>query len=249
MSEGVILETRNLTKSFEGLVAVNSVSVGIREGELVAIIGPNGAGKTTLVNLVIGRIQPTSGQIFFKGEDITNLPPHVISRKGVVSAFQLTNIFPKMTAYDSIWLAAQSRNKNCFNPMIDRSKLSGVAEKVEETLRVVGLSDLADEVVSNLPYGSQKLLDIGITLATDPLILILDEPFAGVGQEDIGRIVQVLRELSRSKTIVFIEHIIDIVMKLAQRIIVLDRGQVIATGPPQEVSSDAKVQEVYLGMR
>ncbi|RLI25393.1 MAG: ABC transporter ATP-binding protein [Candidatus Hecatellales archaeon] len=245
----IILETRGLTKNFGGLVALDHVDFKLREGELRAIIGPNGAGKTTFLNVLTGRLPPTSGKVFFKGEDITGLPSYKITRKGIALSLQLVNIFPELTVFENVWVGAQMRFKACRNPFTKAESLTPIRRWVEEICRKVGLHDKMDEVASNLSHGDQKLLDIAIALSTEPTLLLLDEPLAGLSRKEFAEITEVIRELSKTKTIILIEHNIDAAMKLAHKITVLDRGRIIAEGEPSEISENAKVQEVYLGRR
>jgi len=244
----VILETHGLTKRFGGLVAVDHVDFKLEEGELRAIIGPNGAGKSTFLNLISGRLKPTEGKVIFKGEDITGLPCHEITRKGIALSLQLVNIFPELTVFENIWIGAQMRFKH-RNPFVKAETPAPIRAKVEEICKMVGLYDKMDEVASNLSHGDQKLLDIGIALSTEPSLLLLDEPLAGLSRKEFAELTEVIRELSKSKTIILIEHNIDAVLKLARKITVLDRGKVIAEGSPVEISENVKVQEVYLGRR
>ncbi len=241
-----ILQTKNLTKRFGGLTAVDSVNFQLEQGELRALIGPNGAGKSTFLAMLSGRLQPTEGEIIFKGENITNLPPHTISRKGIATTFQITSIFPGMTVYENIWVAANSK-KGKLNPLTHFSRLKDVAEKTEEILRLVDLKSKADETASNLSYGDQRLLEIGIALATDPELLLLDEPVAGLSPKETAEMSKVIENLAGERTIILVEHDMDVVMNLAERVTVFDSGKVIAEGTPEEISQHREVIKAYLG--
>lgn len=245
----IALETRGLTKRFGGLCALDGVDLKIEEGEIRGLIGPNGAGKSTLVNLIIGKLKPTTGKILIYGEDVTGLPPHaIISEKRVGVAFQHVSIFPKMTVLENVWLSLHARSKRRWNPFIRAESLTNVKRKAEEICDLVGLGDKMGEVAANLSYGDQKLLEFAIALGNDPLLLLLDEPIAGVSPGETEKIAKVIKEISKGRTIVLIEHNIDFVLKLADRITVLDKGKVIAEGTPQEIRTNERVQRVYLGV-
>lgn len=248
VSENIILETRGLTKAFGGLMAVDGIDFILRDGELRAIIGPNGAGKTTFFNLITGRLSPTRGRVYFKGEDITSLTPNEICQKGIARTFQITSIFPNISVYDNIWAAAQAK-KRYLSPFIDSFRLKDVQGRVDEILRLVRLGEEAREIASNLSHGDQRLLEIAIGLATNPDLLLLDEPTAGMGLKETKEIVETIRRLSRVLTIVIVEHDMSVVMELAHTISVFDLGRVIAEGPPEMIKEDKRVQEVYLGVR
>jgi len=241
-----ILQTKNLTKRFGGLTAVDSVNFQLEQGELRALIGPNGAGKSTFLAMLSGRLQPTEGEIYFKGENITNLPPHTISKKGIATTFQLTSIFPGMTVYENIWVAANSK-KGKLSPLTHFSRLKDVAEKTEEILRLVDLKTKAEETASNLSYGDQRLLEIGIALATDPELLLLDEPVAGLSPKETAEMSKVIEGLAGERTIILVEHDMDVVMNLAEKVTVFDSGKVIAEGTPEEISQHREVIRAYLG--
>jgi branched-chain amino acid transport system ATP-binding protein len=243
-----VLETTNLTKAFGGLVAVDDVNFKLNEGELRGIIGPNGAGKTTLFYLVIGYLKPTSGKIFFYGKDITGLPPHVISQMGIASTFQLTNIFPGMTVLENIWVGVHSRSKRRWHPFIQARSLTTTTSRAEELCKLVGLGDKMNEVAANLSHGDRRLLEIAIALSSDPTLLLLDEPTAGMSPKEAENVVEVIGKLSQTKTIILIEHNVDVVLRLAETITVLDKGRVIAEGPPDEISANEDVQRIYLGV-
>lgn len=243
-----IFETKNLTKAFNGLVAIDNVSFKLVEGELRGIIGPNGAGKTTLFNLVNGYLKPTSGKLYFYGKDITGIQPHIISQMGIAATFQLTNIFPGMNVLENVWIGVHSRSKRRWNPFVRAKSLTGTTRRSEEICKLVGLWDKINEVATNLSHGDQRLLEIAIAISSDPTLLLLDEPTAGVSPLEAENVVKVIENLSKTKTIILIEHDVDIVLRLAETIMVLDKGRVIAEGQPDEISENSEVQRIYLGV-
>lgn len=241
-----LLETRLLTKRFKGLVAVDHVNFHLSRGQLYAIIGPNGAGKTTFFNLITGRLSSTEGQTFFQGQEITHLPPDGISKKGIARTFQITSIFPDLTVRENIWIGALSRKK-FVNPLLDSSQIHDLRSKTDEILALVNLQDTQSMLAENLSHGDQRLLEIGIGLSTDPQLLLLDEPTAGMSAEESFRTAERIKKLSERITILIIEHDMDIVMGIADFITVFDQGKVIAEGPPALIQENLEVQEVYLG--
>ncbi len=241
-----ILYTKNLTKKFGGLTAVDGVNFQVEQGELRALIGPNGAGKSTFLAMLSGRLKPTDGEIFFMGENITTLPSHAISRKGIATTFQITSIFPGMTVYENIWVSANSK-RGSLNPLVHHSNLRDVEEKTEEILKLIDLKDKSDVLASNLSYGDQRLLEIGIALATDPELLLLDEPVAGLSPKETREMSGVIESLAGERTIILVEHDMDVVMNLAEKVTVFDSGKVIAEGTPEEISHDKEVIKAYLG--
>ena len=241
-----ILRTEKLSKDFGALRAVDQVNLKVESG-VHSIIGPNGAGKTTLFNLLTGFLKPDEGRIFYLGRDITHLEPFAISQLGMARSFQITSIFPELTVYENIRLAVQSRLKASRNFLISFKSLKGVEEKTEKVLRDVGLSPEAEVTAKNLPYGLQRCLDIGISLATEPKIILLDEPTSGLSQEDAKRIIQLVSEISKILPVLIIEHNIDIVLSISDLITVMYQGGVLAQGPAAEITGNQKVQEAYLG--
>jgi branched-chain amino acid transport system ATP-binding protein len=241
----VVLETRGLTRVFGGLTAVDRVDFAVEAGEIRAVIGPNGAGKTTFFNLITGVFPPTSGQIRFRGDDITGLPVHRISQKGIARTVQVTSIFPTLTVQENVWLGVQSRDR--LNPLRARANMRAVARRVEEIMALVGLGAEAEAEAAELSHGDQRLLEIALALSTEPHLLLLDEPTAGLSAKETRDMVQVVRGLSRQRTIVIVEHDMDVVMELADVITVLHMGRVLAEGPPQATRDNPLVQEVYLG--
>ena len=245
-SDELIIQTKNLSKNFGALRAVNDVTLGIGSG-VHSIIGPNGAGKTTLFNLVTGFLKPTEGKIFYQGNEITNLAPYEISKGGMARSFQITSIFPELTVYENVRLAVQSRLKASYNFLISFKTLKGVDEKTKNTLSQVGLLELADLKAKNLSYGLQRGLDIGISLATDPKVILLDEPTSGMDRKDTDQIIQLITDISRRMPVVLIEHNIDIVLSISNVVTVLHQGEILSEGTPSEIQKNDKVQEAYLG--
>jgi len=241
-----LLETRGLSKRFKGVVAVDRVDFRLRKGQLHAIIGPNGAGKTTFFNLVTGRLSSTEGHTYFQGLEITDLPSYEISKRGVARTFQITSIFPDLSVKDNIWIGALSR-RHFVNPLVESSALRDLQEKTDEIIAALNLQDKQSMAAENLSHGDQRLLEIGIALSTDPQLLLLDEPTAGMSAEDSSRTAETVKKLSENITILIIEHDMDIVMGIADCITVFDQGRIIAEGPPLAIQENRAVQEVYLG--
>ena len=242
-----MLEVRDLRKSFDGFQAVAGVSVSVPEGGISAIIGPNGAGKTTLFNLITGHLRPDSGQVLFKGREVTGIPPHDLCRLGMGRSFQRTNIFPRLSVFENIqaaFLSHRGRGWNLFTP-VERL----YREETEALLAAVGLLDKAGEVSGFLSHGNQKQLELGLALALEPEILLLDEPTAGMSAAETRETIQLIERIAREHhlTLLFTEHDMEVVFSIAQRITVLHQGQVIAEGPPDEVRRHPEVRRVYLG--
>lgn len=240
-----ILKISNLTKDFVGLRAVNNVSQEIQQGELRSIIGPNGAGKTTYFNLISGHISPTEGHILYKGEDITSLPAHARSRRGMSRSFQKTNIFPRLSTMENVRIAAQSR-KVTYDIWGNWKRHADLAEKAEELLSLVRLIDERDRIAGTLSYGQQRYLEIAISLATDPELLLLDEPTAGMTPEESMQVASFIKGLSSRLTILLVEHDMEVVMGISDSITVLNNGAVLAEGTPSEIRCNHDVQRVYL---
>jgi branched-chain amino acid transport system ATP-binding protein len=231
----VILETHGLTRHFGGLRAVESVDLGLAAGEVHALIGPNGAGKTTLVGLICGRLAATAGSIRFRGRDITGLPAHVRVRLGIAYTFQITSVYPRLTAFDNVALAVQSGGAR------------DLAAATQAALARVGLADRAGQRAGVLAYGHQRLLELAMGLALAPTLLILDEPTQGLAESEIAAFKAIVREVAGGATVLLIEHNMDVVMDLADRITVLNFGRVLATGAPAAIRADPAVQAAYLG--
>ena len=242
----MVLQTDNLCKDFGALRAVYDVNLKIGEG-VHSIIGPNGAGKTTLFNLLTGFLKPTKGKVFYLDKEITNLPPYEISQLGMARSFQITSIFPDLSVYENLRVAVQSRLKASYNFLLLFKKLKGVDEKTREILDQVGLMDVAGLNAKNLSYGLQRGLDIGISLATDPKLILLDEPTSGMDRKDSMQVIQLISDISRRIPIVLIEHNIDAVLSVSDMITVLYQGAILAEGTPSEIQKSEKVQEAYLG--
>ncbi len=243
-----LLETIDLTISFGGLVALWDVNFSVEKGELKGIIGPNGAGKTTFFNVITGHLKPTRGTTLLNGEDISGLPPHTISQKGISRTFQITNIFPEMTVYESIWAGVNSRTKQPWNPFVRADTLSDISQKAEEICQLVGLSDIMNLISENLSHGDERVLEIAIALSTDPMLLLLDEPTQGVSPKEIDNLLEVIEKVSQVTTIILIEHDMNIALSISKTITVLNEGRIIAEGSPGEISESEEVQKIYLGI-
>ena len=241
-----LLETKGLTKKFGGLIAVDNVDFQVAPGELRSVIGPNGAGKTTFFNLIAGRLPPTGGEIWFKGEDITHIPPHRIPQKGIGRSYQITNIFPKLTVFENVRLAGQAVEVT-YNFWKNVILMDDINERAVEILEKLKLTGYRDVRAANLPHGLQRHLEIGIALASRPQLLLLDEPTAGMTREETRRMMQLIEEISKGLTIVLVEHDMEFVMSIAKRITVLHEGKVLAEGAPEEIQKNEEVQRVYLG--
>ncbi len=241
-----ILKTTGLSRVFGGLLAVNDVNFAVQEGEIRAVIGPNGAGKTTFFNLITGVVPPTGGRILFRGEDITGLPVHQISRRGIARTVQVTSIFPTLTVSDNVWLGVQSRDR--LQPLAGRAGMRAVRQRVEEILALIGLAELAEAEAAELSHGDQRLLEIALALSTQPRLLLLDEPTAGLSAKETRDMVRVVKQLAARQTIIIVEHDMDVVMELADVITVLHMGRILAEGSPRATRENPLVQEVYLGV-
>jgi branched-chain amino acid transport system ATP-binding protein len=240
-----ILRTDGLTVRFGGLMALNRVDFALERGEIRAVIGPNGAGKSTFFNCLTGVLRPTSGRILFDGEDITGLPPDRISQKGIARSYQVTNILPNASVLENVRIAAQSR-RHAWSMLSHHRAHRDLLEKAEAALEQVGLAGKADELAANLSHGEQRNLEIGIALATEPRLLCLDEPTAGMSASETHETMALVRRIARNLTILIVEHDMQVVMELAQRITVLDYGEILAEGTPAEIQQNPRVLEVYL---
>ena len=240
-----LLNVAALTIRFGGLVALNSVNLEVRRKEIRAIIGPNGAGKSTFFNCLTGVIRPTSGRIVFNGEDITGLPPNRISQKGIARSYQITNILPNATTLENVRIAAQSRHHG-WSMFTHHADFRDIMDKSESVLAAVGLSGKIDELAANLSHGEQRNLEIGIALATEPTLLCLDEPTAGMSAAETRDTIELVRRIAKDLTILIVEHDMQVVMELAHRITVLHYGGILAEGAPAEIQQNPRVQEVYL---
>ncbi len=244
------LRTEKICKYFGGLRAVDQVDFRLEKTQLKSIIGPNGAGKTTLFNLIAGVHRPTGGKVFFEDQEITHLPLHRISRMGITKTYQITHIFPSLTVYENIRIAAQSRVTS-FNFWDSTHRLREVNEKSLWILKQVELLERRNRLASTLSHGERKYLEIGIALATEPRILLLDEPTAGMSCAETNLCAELIQKLNRELglSILLVEHDMSVVMGISDEVLVLNEGKVLAEGTPQQVSDNAEVQRVYLGER
>jgi branched-chain amino acid transport system ATP-binding protein len=245
--DDLILETRRLTKEFRGFTAVQAVDLKIRRGTIHALIGPNGAGKTTVFNLLTKFLEPTAGRITYDGHDITTARPADIARRGMVRSFQISAVFPHLTVRDNVRVALQQRLGNSFHFWRSERILDGLNSRADALLEAVGLAGYADLLAVELPYGRKRALEIATTLALDPVMLLLDEPMAGLGQEDIGLISALIRKVAADRTVLMVEHNLSVVADLSDIITVLTRGRILAEGDYNAVSQNPEVMEAYLG--
>ena len=248
-----ILEIKGVTKRFGGLTAVNNVSFDVNEREILSVIGPNGAGKSTLFKLIASFLRTSEGEVRFQGERISNRAPHTVARKGVVRTFQETTVFKNMTVRENVIIAHHLRSRASLagfflGTAIARSDEAKFGESADEIVDFLGLSDISDELASNLPQGHLRALGIAIGLATDPKVLLLDEPFAGMNHDETMHAVELVRRVrDRGVTLLLVEHDMSAVMKISDRIVVLNFGEMIAEGAPEEIQSNERVIEAYLG--
>jgi branched-chain amino acid transport system ATP-binding protein len=242
-----VLETRDLVKEFKGFVAVNKVSLGVQRGHIHALIGPNGAGKTTVFNLLTKFLIPTSGSILFNGHDITHEKPAQVARRGIVRSFQISATFPHLSVLQNVRIALQRATGTSLHFWRSESSLNALNEQAMALLDTVGLSAFADSLAVELAYGRKRALEIATTLATEPELMLLDEPTQGMGHEDVDRVTQLIKKVSANRTILMVEHNMNVVSSIADTISVLQRGQVIAEGPYASVSQDPQVLEAYMG--
>jgi branched-chain amino acid transport system ATP-binding protein len=248
MSGDIILETEDLAKQFAGFVAVSGVNLSVRRGTIHALIGPNGAGKTTCFNLLTKFLKPTRGRIAFNGRDITALAPADVARLGLVRSFQISAVFPHLTVLENVRIALQRRRGGSFDFWRSSRILDVLNERAMALITDVGLAAFADTPATELSYGRKRALEIATTLALDPEMLLLDEPMAGMGNEDIERISSLIKAVAAHRTVLMVEHNLSVVANLSDRITVLTRGRVLAEGSYQEVSQNNDVREAYLGV-
>ena len=242
-----ILETKNLVKEFRGFVAVNDVTLSVQRHQIHALIGPNGAGKTTFFNLLTKFLQPTSGTILYNGIDITAEAPAQTARRGLVRSFQISAVFPHMTALENVRVALQRKLPTSFHFWKSGHSLASLEDRAMQLLTEVGLEDAADILAVELPYGRKRALEVATTLALEPELMLLDEPTQGMGHEDVARVAELIKKVSANRTILMVEHNMSVVASIADTISVLQRGSVIAEGPYERVSKDPQVIEAYMG--
>ena len=244
----MLLETKNITKSFGALTAVNNVSLGIEAGALHSIIGPNGAGKTTLFNLLTGTFAPTSGKIIFDQEDITGTPAHRVAHLGLARSYQRTSVFPACSLLDNVWVAAFATGRSWRGLIYkNANRYPEATERARQALSDVGLSEKAHHLAREISHGEQRQLELALALAANPRVLLLDEPAAGLSPDETRKMVSLVRTLKARYTIVLIEHKIDIIMSVSDRISVMHFGSLIAEGTPGEIQRNPEVRRAYLG--
>ena len=249
MDNDIIIETYNLTKQFGALVAVDNVSMKVRRNSLHAIIGPNGAGKTTFFNLLSGNLKPTYGKINYKGKDLTRLPIHRMIHFGIGRSFQITNIFPNLTVFENIRLASQALEKENFKFYLDVSQMEQCEQRTWDVIEKVGLKERAQLLARMLPHGDHRKLELGMILAPDPEVLLLDEPTAGMASEQVPELIALIQEIQKTgnKTVMLVEHNMNVVMSISDTITVMNLGKVLAEGSPGEIAANKEVQTAYLG--
>jgi branched-chain amino acid transport system ATP-binding protein len=245
--QDTILETHSLVKEFKGFTAVDGVSLRVRRGEIHALIGPNGAGKTTLFNLLTKFLQPTSGAIFYQGEDITPEAPADIARRGIARSFQISAVFPYLTVLENVRVALQRKLGTSFCFWRSEKSLTKLNARAMQLLGAVGLEEWAPTLAADLAYGRKRALELATTLALEPDLMLLDEPTQGMGHEDVAHVTQLIKQVATNRTVLMVEHNMSVVASIADTISVLQRGQVIAAGPYAEVSKNPQVIEAYMG--
>ncbi len=241
-----LLVVENVTQRFGKFVALKNVSASFQRGKLTAIIGPNGAGKSTFFNVVSGAFAPTEGRLRFEGRDITGLPPHRFARTGIAKSFQITNVFKQLSVHENVRVAAQMRVSR-FDCWRDRARLPRPIEAADALLERVGLTGLRSKPAADLAHGQQRALEVAMALASDPVLLLMDEPTAGMSPEETTTMMRLIRTLADERTVVLVEHKMKLVMGLCERLIVLHHGEFLAEGTPDEISANAEVRRVYLG--
>lgn len=249
MTEDILLEASNLTKAFGGLVAVDDVSIKIRKKTMHAIIGPNGAGKTTLFNLLSGVLPPTKGEVYYKGEEITKMPPYKRAHLGIGRTFQITNIFPNLSVMENVRLAAQAKGKDNFKFLRRADDFHQYIDKAEEIIDVVSLKGKELFLARDLAHGEKRKLELGIMLACDPELLLFDEPTAGMSSEQVPELIDIITNIvhNSERTAILVEHRMDMVMSISDIITVMNQGRILAEGSPGEIANNPQVQIAYLG--
>jgi len=243
----VILETKNLTREFKGFIAVNTVNLQVQRGHIHALIGPNGAGKTTCFNLLTKFLVPTSGQILFNGRDITSARPAQIARMGIIRSFQISAVFPHLSVLENVRIGLQRSLGTAFHFWKSEATLSQLNDRAMALLEEVSLTEFADSITVDLPYGRKRALEIATTLAMEPELMLLDEPTQGMGHEDVARVTELIKKVAKGRTILMVEHNMGVVSGICDRISVLQRGAILAEGDYQTVSQNPQVLEAYMG--
>ena len=243
----IILETRNLTREFKGFIAVNQVNLQVQRGHIHALIGPNGVGKTTCFNLLTKFLIPTSGQILFNGQDITALESAQIARMGIIRSFQISAVFPHLSVLENVRIGLQRNMGTSFHFWKSEATLNQLNERAMQLLAEVGLEEFAESITVDLPYGRKRALEIATTLAMEPELMLLDEPTQGMGHEDVKRVTALIKKVSQGRTILMVEHNMNVVADICDRISVLQRGAILAEGDYQSVSQNPQVLEAYMG--
>jgi len=247
MADEHIIETRGLSKEFKGFLAVSEVNLKVRRGSIHALIGPNGAGKTTVFNLLTKFLEPTRGQILYDGRDVTRGKPADLARAGMVRSFQISATFPHLTVLENVRIALQRTLGTSFHFWRSEASLAVLDGRAQELIEAVGLAGFAGSTAAELPYGRKRALEIATTLALEPKLLLLDEPTAGMGHEDVGRVAELIRAVAKDRTVLMVEHNLSVVADLSDVITVLQRGRILAEGSYAEVSGNPEVREAYMG--
>lgn len=242
-----LLSTADLTKRFGGLVAVDHVNLTIKEGLITSIIGPNGAGKTTLFNLLTGLLRPDLGKIYFNGKDITSLPTHKLTKQGMARSFQVLNIFPQMTLFENVSISVQAQKGHGFEIFSSAERLTDVGDISKNVIEQMDLKGKEEIPADDLAYGDKRILEIAIALASNPRLLLLDEPTSGLAAKETARMTDLIKELTKTITVVVIEHDMNLVLSISDEIAVLHQGKIIAQGTPESIRRNNQVQEAYLG--
>ncbi len=247
MDAEYIIETRKLNKEFSGFVAVNDMNLKVRKGSIHALIGPNGAGKTTVFNLLTKFLEPSSGQIFYKNKNVTGKNPAALARRGMVRSFQISAVFPYLSVLENVRVALQRTLGTSFHFWKSDRSLDSLKDQAMAALEEVELTDYADSLAAELPYGRKRALELATTLALKPEVMLLDEPTSGMGHEDVGRVMELIRKAAENRTVLMVEHNLKVVANLSHTITVLQRGQILAEGNYDEISNDPAVLEAYVG--
>jgi branched-chain amino acid transport system ATP-binding protein len=247
METEYIIETRGLCKEFSGFVAVKDINLKVRKGSIHTLIGPNGAGKTTVFNLLTKFLEPTSGQIFYNNKNVTGENSAILARRGMVRSFQISAVFPSLTVLENVRVALQRKLGTSYHFWKSDRSLNSLKDQAMAALEEVELADYANSLASELPYGRKRALELATTLALTPEVMLLDEPTSGMGHEDVGKVVELIRKAAENRTVLMVEHNLNVVANLSHTITVLQRGQVLAEGNYEEVSNDPAVLEAYVG--